>query len=62
MDVNAETARKLREMGAAELLAALSAQDEAVCAGMAFAERVQMAVDEAHVSATVKTTNFAIAL
>ena len=35
MDVNAETARKLREMGAAELLAALSAQDEAVCAGMA---------------------------
>ena len=48
MDVNAETARKLREMGAAELLAALSAQDEAVCAGMAFAERVQMAVDEAH--------------
>lgn len=47
MDVNAETARKLREMGAAELLAALSAQDEAVCAGMAFAERVQMAVDEA---------------
>ena len=48
MDVNAETARKLREMGAAELLAALSAQDEAVCAGMAFSERVQMAVDEAH--------------
>ena len=48
MDVNAETARKLREMGAAELLAALSAQDEAVCAGMAFAERVQVAVDEAH--------------
>lgn len=48
MDVNAETARKLREMGAAELLAALSAQDEAVCAGMAFAGRVQMAVDEAH--------------
>lgn len=39
---------KLREMGAAELLAALSAQDEAVRAGMAFAERVQMAVDEAH--------------
>lgn len=31
MDVNAETARKLREMGAAELHAALSAQDEAVC-------------------------------
>lgn len=28
MDVNAETARKLREMGAAELLAALSAQDD----------------------------------
>ena len=28
MDVNAETARQLREMGAAELHAALSAQDE----------------------------------
>lgn len=48
MGINAETARKLREMGAAELLAAPSAQDEAVCAGMAFSERVQMAVDEAH--------------
>ncbi len=34
--------------GRPSLLAALSAQDEAVCAGMAFAERVQMAVDEAH--------------
>lgn len=50
MDVNSETARKLREMGAAELLDALKAQDDGVCMGMTCAERVQMAVDEAHPS------------
>lgn len=50
MDVNSETARKLREMGAAELLDALKAQDDGVCMGMTCAERVQMAVDEAHSS------------
>lgn len=50
MDVNSETARKLREMGAADLLDALQAQDDAMCMGMTCAERVQMAVDEAHSS------------
>lgn len=50
MEVNSETARKLREMGAAELLDALRAQDDDVCMGMTCAERVQMAVDEAHSS------------
>lgn len=35
-------------MGGAELLTARSAQDEPVWAGMAFSERVQMAVDEEH--------------
>ena len=50
MDVNSKTARKLREMGAAELLDALKAQDDGVCMGMTCAERVQMAVDEAHSS------------
>ena len=50
MDVNSETARKLREMGAAELLDALKAQNDGVCMGMTCAERVQMAVDEAHPS------------
>lgn len=37
-------------MGAAELLDALKAQDDGVCMGMTCAERVQMAVDEAHSS------------
>lgn len=48
--MNSETKRKLRDMGAGDLLAALEAQDETLCAGMAFGERVQAAVDEAHSS------------
>lgn len=43
-----ETKNKLRDMGAHDLLEALSLQDEAMCMGMTCAERVQMAVDEAH--------------
>lgn len=39
MDVNSETARKLREMGAAELLDALKAQDDGTCMGLTCAER-----------------------
>lgn len=50
MEVNSETARKLREMGASELLDALKAQDDGTCMGLTCAERVQMAVDEAHSS------------
>lgn len=48
MNINAETKRKLRDMGAADMLAALEAQDDSACIGMTFEERVQMAVDEAH--------------
>lgn len=50
MDLSVDTRDKLRDMGAGDLLAALEAQDEAVCMGMTCAERVQMAVDEAHSS------------
>lgn len=48
MDLSVETGRKLRDMGASELLDALEAQGEGMCMGMTCAERVQMAVDEAH--------------
>ena len=50
MDLSVETRRKLRDMGASDLLGALEAQDEGMCMGMTCAERVQMAVDEAHSS------------
>ncbi len=43
MELSTETKRKLRDMGAAELLSALEAQDEGMCMGMTCAERVQMA-------------------
>ena len=48
MELTVETRRKLRDMGASDLLDALEAQDEGMCMGMTCAERVQMAVDEAH--------------
>ncbi|WP_182357226.1 ATP-binding protein [Tomitella gaofuii] len=46
--IDIETKRKLREMGAATLLDALDAQDEAHVLGMSFADRFQLVVDEAH--------------
>lgn len=48
MVIDSETKRKLRDMGAGDLLAALEAQDDDACAGLSFAERLQAAVDEAH--------------
>ena len=48
MDITVETKRKLRDMGASNLLEAFEAQDEGMCMGMTCAERIQMAVDEAH--------------
>ena len=58
MELSMETKRKLRDMGAADLLGALEAQDEGMCMGMTCAERVQMAVDEAHsVFVTSKVRN-----
>ena len=50
MDLSVETRRKLRDMGASDLLDAFAAQDEGMCMGMTCAEGVQMAVDEAHSS------------
>ncbi len=46
--IDSETKRKLREMGAPSLVEALEAQDDALTLGMPFAERVQLAVDDAH--------------
>lgn len=48
MKIDSESARKPNEMGAAELLDALQAQDEALCTGMSVQERLQMANDEAY--------------
>jgi len=48
MMLGSETNRKLRDMGASHLLAAIEAQNEEICMGMSFAERMQMIVDEAH--------------
>ena len=47
-ELGVETNRKLRDMGAGYLLDALEAQDDELCLGLTFAERMQMAVDEAH--------------
>ena len=58
MDLSVETRRKLRDMGAADLLDAPGAQDEGMCTGMTCAERVQMAAGGAHSSfATSKVRN-----
>lgn len=46
--IDTETRRKLREMAAGPLLDALLAQDETLTLGMAFEQRLQLAVDEAH--------------
>ena len=46
--LGSETNRKLRDMGAACLIGAIEAQDDETCMGMTLAERMQMAVDEAH--------------
>ena len=50
MNINAETKRKLRDMGASALLSSLENQDESLCMGLTFEERIQMVVDEAHSS------------
>ena len=50
MLVDAETARKLREIGAGDLVEALRAQDDDMCAMPTFSERIHMAADEAHSS------------
>ncbi|AXE39466.1 Insertion sequence IS5376 putative ATP-binding protein [Acidipropionibacterium virtanenii] len=48
--LNIETKRKLREMGAAALLEAIEAQDDALAMHLPFEDRLQILVDEAHSS------------
>ena len=50
MNIDVETTRKLREMGAGEIADALRAQDESICISMTVEARIQMAVDEAYAS------------
>lgn len=47
-----ETKRKLREMGAADLLDAFQTQDDELTSGLAFTERVRLAVDDAYTQFT----------
>ena len=47
-----ETKRKLREMGVSSLVDALDVQDDTITLGMAFEERVKLAVDDAHATFT----------
>lgn len=46
--IDTETKRKLREMGVTPLLDAFEAQDDVLALGLAFQERVKLAVDDAH--------------
>lgn len=46
--IDTATKHKLREMGAAALADALGGQDETLSMGMPFAERIKLAVDDAH--------------
>ncbi|RCS81238.1 ATP-binding protein [Brachybacterium alimentarium] len=50
--LDAHTKHKLREMGASSLLEALEGQDDTLALGMAFEERIQLAVDDAHATFT----------
>lgn len=46
--IDTETKRKLREMGAGTLLEALDSEDEGLVLGMSFDDRLRLVVDEAH--------------
>lgn len=50
--IDTESKRKLREMGVATLVDALEAQDDSLTLGMAFEERIKLAVDDAHAAFT----------
>lgn len=50
--IDVETKRKLREMGVTVLADAFEAQDDHLTVSMPFAERVSLAVDDAHASFT----------
>lgn len=46
--IDTETKRKLREMGAGTLLEVLDSEDEGLVLGMSFDDRLRLVVDEAH--------------
>ena len=46
--IDIETKRKLREMGVATLLDAFDAQDDTLTLGLAFEEKIKLAVDDGH--------------
>lgn len=48
--LDTETKRKLREMAATDLMAALDTQDELLTMGMPFEERIKLVVDDAYTS------------
>ena len=50
--LDSETKRKLREMGVTSLVDAFEVQDDSLTLGMAFEERVKLAVDDAHATFT----------
>lgn len=50
--LDAESKRKLREMGVTSLVEALEAQDDTLTMGMVFEERIKLAVDDAHAAFT----------
>ena len=50
--LDGETKRKLREMNAGELLQAIDTQDEVLSIGLAFEDRVRLAVDDAYAAFT----------
>ena len=50
--LDSETKRKLREMGVTSLVDAFEAQDDALTIGVAFEERIKIAVDDAHAAFT----------
>lgn len=50
--IDIDTKHKLREMGSAELLAALEAQDDTLAGDLPFGERIRLAVDDAYTAFT----------
>lgn len=50
--LDAETKRKLREMGVTSLVDALEIQHDTLTIGMVFEERIKLAVDDAHATFT----------
>ena len=50
--LDAETKRKLREMGVTSLVDAIDIPDDALTLGMVFEERIKLAVDDAHAAFT----------